>query len=70
MPPQNPSNESEEIDVSEIIERLDHLEEKISSQTKEFEKIKTIGSRLDSIESRLKDIDECIDAIADALGNG
>jgi len=67
MPQQELNNDdTQEIDISELIGRIEALEEKIHSQAKELEKIKTIGSGYDS---RIKECEECIESIADFIGH-
>ena len=64
MPPDN-NDQTQEIDISEIIERIEALEEKIRRQTEELKKIESVRSGL---EARIKELEGYIESIVDHLG--
>ena len=63
MPPEN--DQTQEIDISELIERIESLEEKIHRQTEELKKIESVRSGL---EARIKELEGYIESIVDHLG--
>lgn len=59
----DPKTEHDEIDVTELVERIEKLESKVS----EYEKENNL-KKISEIEARLIECENSIDAIAEKLG--